>query len=127
MNMHRKLKINWWTWMAISIPAILCCLFIPRLVDKAGDYRSDWSYLIYYLSVGDWNQWQFLREILFWSIFVPLLLGWIAQYFVSMAWAAWQVSRRGHDFSNSHSNDKRPGVSMMTLGSRGTNATSLAA
>jgi hypothetical protein len=93
MSIHRTLKICWWLWALLSLPPIGYCLF-KRYENKAGDVHSDWSDLWYYFHQGIWSHFGYWREIVFWSIFVPLILGWVAQYILVLAWRAWQERRR---------------------------------
>jgi len=82
MNIRRKLEINWWLWALVSVPWILVALF-RRWEDKGGGVWSDWSDAVYRIRVGEW---RYCRETLFWDLFLPLLLGWLAQYFIAIAW-----------------------------------------
>jgi|GEM_PF-2682196 len=91
MNLHFKLKINYWLWMALSIPPILYCWV--RIRDVKGWMISDWGYLIFYLERTGYRVthdiWSFFVETLVWSVVPPLLFGWIAQYLIVLAWTAW--------------------------------------
>jgi hypothetical protein len=82
MNFHRKIEVNWWGWALVSVPWILVAL-LRRWEDKAGDNWSDWSSAIYDMQHG---QWRYCRETVLWDLLLPILVGWIAQYFITMAW-----------------------------------------
>ena len=88
MNLRRQLAINWWFWAAISVPWILVVLF--RRYEVKGAVSSDWSDAMYRIRVGEW---RYLRETMFWDLFLPLVLGWVAHYFISMAWQQLRGSR----------------------------------
>jgi hypothetical protein len=96
MNVHRKLKINWWLWACFSIPPIIYSWLKPHEVK--GNTQSDWGYLTSYLQQSDYvinhDIWHFFIETLIWSAGPALLLGWIAQYFIILTWNISQ-QRRG--------------------------------
>ena len=75
----------------LSIPPITFFLFSPHL-DKGGVTHSDWSDLIYYLNQGVLSHWIYWREIVFWSVLVPLILGWVAHSLLVIGWQAWRKS-----------------------------------
>jgi hypothetical protein len=107
MNIHRKLKINWWLWMILSLPSIVYSWLRPR--DVKGWMISDWGYLIHYLQQTGYTVthdiWNFFAETLFWSAVPALLLGWIAQYLIMLAWEAWRARRRAHTFTAAQTHD----------------------
>ncbi len=93
MDIHRRLKICWWLWALLSLPPICYSLF-KRDEDKAGVIHSNWSDLLYFFHLGIWGHFVSWSEIVFWSIFVPLMLGWVAQYMLAIAWRVWREERR---------------------------------
>ena len=86
MSLHSKLRVNWWVWMAIVVPWVLY-LLLRRYEDKAGDIWSDWSWMMYNASH---RQWSYCREVLLWDVLPPLVISWIAQFFIVMAWQRWR-------------------------------------
>jgi hypothetical protein len=85
-----KLKITWWVWAAIAVPWMLLLLF-KQHEDKAGDVWSDWSWFVAHARQA---QWSYCREVLVWDVLVPLVLGWVAQYLIVLAWQRWRNGRR---------------------------------
>jgi hypothetical protein len=81
MNLRRKLEINWWIWALVSVPWILVALF-HRWEDKGGGVWSDWSSAMDCIRRGEW---RYCRETVFWDLLLPILIGWIVQYFLTMA------------------------------------------
>lgn len=96
MNTCRKPKINWWLWMALSIPPIIYSWVTPR--DVKGWMISDWGYLMHCLHRTGYTVthdiWSFFVETSIWSVLPPLVVGCIAQYLVVLAWEAWRDRRR---------------------------------
>jgi len=92
MKLHRKLKINWWLWACLSAPSVAYSLLRPH-EDKAGQANSDFDRLVYYFTH---DLWGYSREVLVWDVALPLILGWIGQYFLVMAWDAWSSKRPIH-------------------------------
>ncbi len=94
MNLRRKLRINWWLWMVLSMPPIVYSWVRPR--DVKGWTISDWGYLTHYLHQTSFRVtsdiWNFFVETLFWSAVPALMLGWIAQYLLVLAWESWRRS-----------------------------------
>jgi hypothetical protein len=82
MDSRRRLQINWWMWALVSVPWIFEALF-QRWQDKGGRVWSDWSNAVYRIQHDEES---YLREPLFWDILMPLLAGWIAQYFIMIVW-----------------------------------------
>lgn len=107
MNIHRKLKINWWLWMILSLPPIAYSWLRPR--DVKGWVISDWGYLIHHLQQTGYTVthdiWNFFAETLFWSAVPALLVGWIAQYLIMLAWEAWGARRRTHTLTAAQTHD----------------------
>ena len=95
MDIHRKLKINWWLWMALSIPPIVYSW--ARTRDVKGWMVSDWGYLMSYLHQTGYSVthdiWSLFVETLIWSAVPALLIGWTAQYLIMLAWQAWRERR----------------------------------
>jgi hypothetical protein len=75
---NRDLKINWWLWATLSGPP-MAYLLSHRWLDKAGDVHSNWSVL--------WDDgFRYTWEIWVPNILFPLVLGWLAQYLLVLAW-----------------------------------------
>ncbi len=93
MNFRRRLEINWWLWMALSIPPIVYSWARPR--DVKGWMISDWGYLMHSLHDTGYavtrDIWNFFAETLFWSVVPALLAGWILQYLITLTWEAWRA------------------------------------
>jgi hypothetical protein len=96
LNLSHKLKINWWLWMALSIPPIVYSWLRPR--DVKGSMVSDWAYLMDYLHQTGYSVthdiWNFFGETFFWSAVPALLVGWILQYVITLAWEGWRAKTR---------------------------------
>jgi hypothetical protein len=82
MNLHGKLRTNWWLWAGIALPWSFFLLF-RHVQDKAGGVWSDWSWLVYN---AKHEQWSYCREVLVWDLLPPLVAAWVAQYLVALAW-----------------------------------------
>ena len=82
--------------MAISVPPIVYSWLKPR--DVKGWMISDLGYLMHYLHQTGYTVthdiWNFLVETLIWSVLPPLLIGWIAQYLLVLAWETWRDRTR---------------------------------
>jgi hypothetical protein len=81
---NRDLKINWWLWAGLSLPPIIYLLFHQQQ-DKAGGFHSEWSVLVDYATNKEYKFW-YSWEIWVPHILFPLVLGWVAQYFLMLAW-----------------------------------------
>jgi len=81
--------------MALSIPSIVYSW--ARTRDVKGWMVSDWGYLMSYLHQTDYRVtddiWSFFVETLIWSVVPALLIGWIAQYLIMLAWETWRERR----------------------------------
>lgn len=110
MNMHRNLKINGPLWLLLSIPSIVYSWLRPR--DVKGWVVSDWGYLISCLRETGYTLTHdilsFFTETLFWSAVPALLLGWIAQYLIVLAWETWRAGRQTRSCSDSQAHHTRP-------------------
>jgi hypothetical protein len=88
MNFRCKLKINWWLWASISIPFFF--LNWMRQRDIKGETMSDWTYLISYLKKMNFKPnhdiLSFFAESMCWNVGVPLVIGWVVQYVLVLAW-----------------------------------------
>jgi len=88
INIKRNLRINWWLWACLSVPAISYLLF-HKEQDKAGDLSSAWSEVVHYATRSDLHLY-YAWEILVLRGLLPLVIGWIVQYLLMMAWNYWQ-------------------------------------
>ncbi len=84
----RALRINWWLWAIISCP-VMAYLWLKPHEDKAGIWMSDLSALVTHARRG---LWRYTLEDLFWNTAVPLLVGWILQHLLQVAWRLFQPS-----------------------------------
>jgi hypothetical protein len=90
MNFRYVLKVNWWLWACFSFPPIIYFLFHTEQ-DKAGRFYSGWTTLLEYATKSDW---PYSWEVLVPRVLFPLVIGWVAQYFLVMAWNYWNRSRK---------------------------------
>jgi hypothetical protein len=86
MNAKRVLTINWGLWACFSLPPIIYFLF-HREQDKAGDRYSGWAILAMYANSNDW---LYSWEVLLPRIVFPIVIGWVAQYLLVIAWNYWR-------------------------------------
>ncbi len=89
MDLRAKLNTNWRIWLLLSGPWVLVALF-KREEDKSGELWSDWSYAKYLLHRPEW---RYSGEIVFWDLVLPIVIGWVAHFFVAMAFQRVQVNR----------------------------------
>ena len=96
MNLQSKLKINWWLWILLSVPWCLYNWLKPEEVK--GAIYSDWSYLMDYLKQTHYavthDIWKFFGESFVWNCPPPLIIGWLAQYFLVMVWKKWHEKKQ---------------------------------
>ncbi len=78
--------------MTLSIPLIVHSWARPREVK--GWVISDWGYLMDYLHKTGFTVthdiWNFFIETLLWSAVPALLVGWLLQYIIVIAWETWR-------------------------------------
>lgn len=84
--------------MFFSIPPIVYSWVHPY--ENKGEVHSHWDYLFGWLRETGYvitkEKWEYFFETMFWSAGPSLVLGWVAQYLVVLAWEAWrQRTRRG--------------------------------
>jgi hypothetical protein len=60
-------------------------LWLRTHQDKAGGTHSDLADFVKYIKQGAWS---YTIDGLLWNIVVPLVVGWVAQYIIQIAWKA---------------------------------------
>ena len=104
MELHRSLdkvrclRINWWLWLLLSTPPVVYSWLRPEEVK--GEMWSEWEYLVSYLQREGYKVtagiWRYFIETFIWSVVPPVVVGWLAQYFIMLAWEAWRQRRTAH-------------------------------
>jgi hypothetical protein len=85
-------RTSWFLWCLFTVPAVLF-LLLRTYQDKAGVTHSDWGDLVRYLQEGPVARWSYWSEIACWSILVPILVAWFAQYLLRVGWHFFRARR----------------------------------
>ena len=88
MNLRKVMRIDWRLFFCLSFPPFIYQWLVPREVKG-----NNWSYLSYvwiWLKETNFSFHHDILEYLFYRLvetaLPTILIGWIAQYFVVLAW-----------------------------------------